>query len=336
MKLSLLSLVLTCFFYSSALHSQSYAKSYTITSKELEEWMAYLASDEMKGRENGSPEMADAAHWIAGKFQEFNIQAVYPDGKLIRPYTFQSRGGQKIDERNVVGIVEGTDPALKEEYIIVTAHFDHVGIRYAIENDSIYNGADDNAAGTCTLLGVAKTFAENNYQPGRSILFASVSGEEMGIKGSRHLAKHMPLDLKKAYVNVNFEMTGHSEDLGRGNYYMTGCKYSNLDDVLQEFTAGTNFQLIDTIAMANRLFYASDNIAFGRLERNEGVITGIPCGTFVTTLHGDHIHKPWDETELFDFEHMAGLVDHFADMVLWLSNSHKEIDWTDPAFQRLQ
>jgi hypothetical protein len=336
MKKLLLPLLLTFLFFASELDSQSPAKSYTITSTELEEWMSYLASDEMKGRQNGSPEMAKAAHWIAQKFQDFEIQAVYPDGELIRPYTFQSRGGQTIEERNVVGIIEGSDPKLKEEYIIITAHFDHVGIRSAIESDSIYNGADDNAAGTCTLLGVAKTFAENNYKPGRSILFASVSGEEMGIHGSRYLAGHMPMDLKKAYVNVNFEMTGHSEDLGRGNYYMTGCKYSNLDDVLQEFTATTEFTLIDTIAMANRLFYASDNIAFGRLDRTEGMITGIPCGTFVTTLHGDHIHKPWDETDLFDFEHMAGLVNHFAEMVLWLSHSHMDIDWTDPNFQRLQ
>jgi len=336
MKKILLPQLLICLLLGSTLFAQSPAESYTISSGELEEWMNYLASDQMKGRQNGSPEMADAAHWIAGKFQDFKIRAVYPDGDLIRPFTFQTRGGQSINERNVVGIMEGTDPELKDEYIIVTAHFDHVGIRSAVENDSIYNGADDNAAGTCTLLGVAKTFAENNFQPGRSILFAAVSGEEMGMQGSRYLAGHMPLDLKQAYINVNFEMTGHSEDLGRGNYYMTGCKYSNLDDVLQEFTQSSQFQLIDTIAMANRLFYASDNIAFGRLERNEGVITGIPCGTFVTTLHGDHIHKPWDETDLFDFEHMAGLVDHFASMVLWLSHSKKEIDWTDPAFQRLQ
>ena len=131
-------------------------------------------------------------------------------------------------------------------------------------------------------------------------------------------------------------MTCHSEDLGRGSYYMTGCDFSNLDNVLQEYVQGTEYQLIDTIAMANRLFYASDNIAFGRLSRNEGIITGIPCGTFVTTLHGNHIHNPWDEAKLLDLEHMAGLVDHFADMVLWLSHSQENIDWTDPNFQRLE
>jgi hypothetical protein len=336
MKKALIPQFLILFLASITLCCQSHTEKYAISAGELEEWVSFLASDDMKGRMNGSPEMEDAAEWIAGKFNDFDVLPVYPDGKLIQAYSFSSRGGATIDERNIVGIIEGTDPAKKDEFIIITAHFDHVGIRRAVEGDSIYNGADDNAAGTCTLLGVAKSIKENNYKPGRTILFASVSGEEMGMQGSRYLAANMPLSLQKAYINVNFEMTGHSEDLGQGNYYMTGCKFSNLDDVLQEFTQPTEYQLIDTIAMANRLFYASDNIAFGRLDQTDGVITGIPCGTFVTTLHGDHIHKPWDETDLFDFEHMAGLVDHFADMVLWLSNSDKDIDWTDPRFSRIE
>ena len=209
MKLFLLT-SLIFFLASSTLYSQANNEKYTISSNELETWVSYLASDDMKGRRNGTPEMKEAAEWIALKFNEFNIQAVYPDGKLIRPYTYRSRRGDTIDERNIVGIVEGTDPELKDEYIIITAHFDHVGIREAVENDSIYNGADDNAAGSCTLLGVAKTIKENNYKPGRSILFAAVSGEEMGLHGSRYLASNMPLPIQDAYVNINFEMTGCS------------------------------------------------------------------------------------------------------------------------------
>jgi len=318
------------------MRSQSNADKYSISAAELEEWVAFLSSDDMKGRQNGSPEMEEAANWLALKFEEFDIQAAYEDGELVRPYTFHTRRGDSINERNIVGIIEGTDPKLKDEYIIITAHFDHVGIRKAVDGDSIYNGADDNAAGTCTLLGVAKTIAENNYKPGRSILFAAVSGEEMGLHGSRHLASNMPLPLINAYANINFEMTGHSEYLGQGNYYMTGCDFSNLDDVLQEFTKGQDHHLIDTIPMANRFFYMSDNIAFARLERDEDISIGIPCGTFASTTDGDYIHTPQDEAEFFDFENMAGLVDHFASMVIWLSHSDKDIDWTDPRFRRIE
>lgn len=309
MKTNLIPAFLLVFLASCTINSQSNIKKYSISAGELEEWVSFLASDEMKGRSNGSPEMEEAAKWLALKFNEFDIKPAYADGKLIRTYTFQSRRGDSIDERNVVGIIEGTDPEMKDEYIIVTAHFDHVGIRRPIDNDSIYNGADDNAAGTCTLLGVAKTIKENNY---------------------------MPLPLQNAYANINFEMTGHSEDLGKGNFFMTGCSFSNLDEVVLGFQPDNKHMLIDTIAQADRLFYMSDNIAFARIERNGKISSGIPCGTFVTTTSGAHIHTPKDEAQLFDFENMAGLVDYLAEMIIWLSHSDQDIDWTDPGFTRIQ
>ena len=336
MKTRLLPLMLILLLASGSLLSQTQAENYAVSATELEEWISFLSSDQMKGRNNGSPEMEEAALWLAQKFESYDVKPVYPDGQLIRPYTFRARRGDSISERNIVGIIEGTDPELKDEYIIISAHFDHVGIRRAVEGDSIYNGADDNAAGTCTLLGVAKSIKENQYFPGRSILFAAVSGEEMGLHGSRHLAANMPLAPKAAYVIINFEMTGHSEELGQGNYYMTGCDFSNLDDVIQKFTKGKDHQLIDTISTANRLFYMSDNIAFARMERAENVSLGIPGGTFATTTHGEHIHTPRDEAEQFDFENMAGLVDHFTSMIIWLSHSQKDIDWTDSRFSRIK
>jgi len=317
-------------------HSQIQADNYAISTTELEEWINYLSSDAMKGRQNGSSEMEEAARWLEQRFKDFDLNTAYPDGEMVQAYSFRTRRGDTINERNIVGLIEGTDPELKDQYIIISAHFDHVGIRQAVDGDSIYNGADDNAAGTCTLLGVAKTIHKNSYKPGRTLLFASVSGEEMGIHGSRHMAANMPLPPESAYVNINFEMTGHSEDLGPGNYYMTGCDFSNLDDVLQKFTRGGDFNLIDTIAEANRLFYMSDNIAFAKMDRDKDTSLGIPCGTFVTTTHGGHIHKPHDEAELFDFENMAGLVDHFASMIIWLSHSRQDIDWTDPRFRRIE
>ena len=336
MKSILLPALLICSLASSTLHSQDTKDTYAISSKELEEWVSYLASDEMKGRRNGSAEMKEAAEWIALKFKEFDIQPAYPDDQLIRPYTFHTRRGDTIDEQNIVGIMEGADPALKDEYIIITAHFDHVGIRGAFEGDSIYNGADDNAAGTCTLLGIARTIKENNYKPGRSILFAAVSGEEMGLHGSRHLASNMPLPLQHAYVNLNFEMTGHSEDLGKGNFYMTGCSFSNLDETIMEFQTENKHNLIDTISRGDRLFYGSDNIAFAMIERNGEISSGVPCGTLVTSSIYEHIHTPMDEADQFDFENMAGLVNYFSELVMWLSHTDKDISWTDPGFTRIK
>ena len=96
---------------------------------------------------------------------------------LSRIYSFTSRQ-TSIAERNVIGIIEGTDPLLKDQYIVLSAHFDHIGIRPGLNPDSIRNGADDNAAGTCTIIGIAKALSQLNIKPGRTILLAAFSGEE--------------------------------------------------------------------------------------------------------------------------------------------------------------
>lgn len=307
----------------------------TVKADDLKSWVSYLASDEMKGRLNGSEEMKEAAYFLTDRFEEYGVKPLEGYDSYIHNYTLEGRRSS-FPERNVIGIIEGTDPDLKDEYVLLSAHFDHIGVRRAVEGDSIYNGADDNASGTATLIGIAKAIKEGKLKPGRSIIFASVSGEEMGLHGSREIAKNPPFSLENTYVNVNFEMIGHSEEYGKGNYYMTGCSYTNLDEIVTEFNSDKEIVLIDTIAMAERLFFASDNIAFARVKSEGDISYGIPCGTFVTTTMGPHIHKPSDEIELFDLDNMASLVNYFADMVVWLSNSREDIVWTSPSFKRLE
>jgi hypothetical protein len=129
-------------------------------------------------------------------------------------------------------------------------------------------------------------------------------------------------------------MIGHSEYMGKKSYYMTGCLNSNLDNLIVEYNKNTDFKLIDTISLANTLFYASDNIAFSRISAVDGISTGIPSGTFATSTMAEHVHKPSDEAALFDFDNMADLVNHFSGMVIWLSSNRSEIKWTDPKFVR--
>jgi Zn-dependent M28 family amino/carboxypeptidase len=305
----------------------------TVSEADLREWISYLASDEMRGRANGSPEMKAAAEWIAGKFSEFGLKPLFADGSYLQNYTYTSRQ-RTVNERNVAGVLEGTDPVLKDQYIIVSSHFDHVGVRKGNVPDSIYNGADDNAAGTSTVIAVANAIREHSLKPGRSIIFASFSGEENGMRGSRYFVSRQPVPYKNIYVNINFEMTGHSEYLGRNNYYMTGTNFSNLDELIGEFNKNNGFRLIDTISMARNLFFASDNIAFSRMMAIRDTVTGIPSGTFATTALADYIHSPDDEAELFDFTNMAALAGHFTELIIWLSNSRTDIIWTDPKFRR--
>jgi hypothetical protein len=304
-----------------------------VTPGELKGWIDYLASDNMRGRANGSPEMKIAAGWLSDHFKEFGLLPVLPDGNYIQNYTATARQ-QTVNEKNVIGIINGTDPRLKDQYIVLSAHFDHIGVIKGIGPDSICNGADDNAAGTCTLLGIAKTIRESGLKPGRTIVFAAFSGEELGMRGSRYFVANSPVPLKNIYADLNFEMTGHSEFLGRNHYYMTGCRFSNLDDLIGEYNRNSDWKLIDTIKIANSLYYASDNIAFSRISNSENITYGIPGGTFATTALSGYLHTPGDEGKLFDYENMAGLVRYFSDLVIWLSKSNMEVRFTDPAFAR--
>jgi len=333
-KLILIATVLLVFGYATEIVAQELAK---VSSGELKSWISYLSSDEMKGRANGSPEMETAAGWIADRFKEYGLKPLFSDGNYIQNYSFTGRQQQKIGERNVIGIIEGSDPALKDQYLFLTAHFDHVGIRKGASDDSIYNGADDNGAGTITLIAIAKALKNSGIQPGRTIVFAAFSGEEMGMRGSRYFVANSPIPVKNIYADVNFEMIGHSESFGKGNYYMTGCKVSNLDDLIKSYKGSGKVNLLDTIPEANQLFFASDNISFSRLSTSpEGIMTGIPSGTFATTTHASYIHSPDDEAGFFDFENMADLTNYFSSMVLWLSKNKTEINFTDPKFTRLK
>lgn len=304
-----------------------------VTADKMKEWVSFLASDQMQGRQNGSQEMKSAAGWIAERFKENDIRPLEKSGSYIQNYTYLSRQ-IPVSERNVLGFIEGSDSLLKNEFIILSAHFDHIGIRRSSTADSVCNGADDNAAGTCTLIGIAKAIKESHIKPGRSIIFAAFSGEEHGMKGSSYFVANSPVPVEDIYVDLNFEMTGHSEFLGRKKYYMTGCSKSNLDDLIQNYNANTEFKLIDSLAIADMLFGSSDNIAFSRISLENGLAKGIPSGTFATSALSDYLHTVNDEIELFDFENMADIVNYFGNLVLWLSDSKSIINWTDPEFSR--
>jgi hypothetical protein len=328
MKRTVLLLILGIYISGSTYCQENY-----ITPEKLREYVMFLSSDAMKGRGNGSPEMRVAASWIESKFRESGLLSFPALQGYIQKYSFVSRT-ISVDEQNVIGFIEGSDPKLKNEYIVLSAHFDHMGIQRGNPIDSIMNGADDNAAGTATLAAIAEVIKKSGAKPGRSLIFAAFSGEESGMRGSRHFVANSPVMLNKIYANMNFEMTGHSEELGKKNYYMTGWNLSDLDDQIKEFSRKKGFVLVDTLPIANMLFSSSDNISFSRLSAKDGISIGVPSGTFATTTIAAHVHSVDDEAEFFDFENMAALVNHFAEVVIWLSNNPKDVTWTNPKMKR--
>lgn len=299
----------------------------------LSQWAHYLASDDMKGRANGSPEMKIAADYIADKFEKYGLKTLPGIDAYYQEYEFTSRRSGTIQERNVIGFLEGSDPDLKDEYLIFSSHFDHVGIGREVDGDSIYNGANDNVAGTVTIMGLAKYWHDNQIRPARSVIFAAFSGEEMGIHGSRYFASHLPFPMEQIYLNLNMEMTGHCTILGEKNYYITGPSYTNLDELLDAYNENTDWTRTDAEKNADRLMFASDNISFALDRSGEDMKLNIPAHTWCTHGGEDHIHKPNDEPQYMNYDNMAELVTYLSGLAIYFGKAEAGlIQWNQEAF----
>jgi Zn-dependent M28 family amino/carboxypeptidase len=329
-KFSLLLIATLLFLSQPVVKAQTSVNSNFDIRSSLEKWVYFLASDEMAGRANGSPQMKVAADYIANIFRDAGLKPGF-GSEFIREYTFTSRS-RTIDERNVAAIIPGTDPILKDEYIIITAHFDHVGIGRPVNGDSIYNGADDNAAGTATMMGIASEIMKRKVKTGRTIVFVAVSGEELGMRGSRNYVADPSVDLKKAYLNLNIEMPGYNRLYGKQKFYMTGESQSNIDDLIRKFNHPSGWKMDNSYASAERLFGMSDNVAFTSVEKRGELSAGVPSTTLCTHTGEEHLHMPNDEAQFIDYDNMTGFVTYLTDLVVWLSFSNEKIDWTSTRF----
>ena len=200
---------------------------------------------------------------------------------------------------NVVGMIRGSDRELRNEYIVYSAHFDHIGVGIPDESgDSIYNGADDNASGTAALLEVAAAFAALDVPPARSVIFLAVSGEEKGLLGSEHYSENPTVPIERIIMNINLDMVGrnHHPDTVMG----IGRQYTNLgaltDRVLREHP-DLGFTVIEDPNPEDQAFFRSDHLHF--LNKD------IPSIFFSTGFDHEDYHKPSDELELIDMDKAA-------------------------------
>ena len=160
----------------------------------------FLAADSLEGRLAGSEGNRLAREFVAARFRELGISAF--GESYVREFT-TTRRDTELHGANVVGYVEGTEAP--DQFIVLTAHYDHVGVR----DGEVFNGADDNASGTAAVMAMAQYFVRN--RPRHSILFAAVDAEERGMGGSRSLVEEPPVELEQMAVNVNMDMVSHSE-----------------------------------------------------------------------------------------------------------------------------
>lgn len=191
----------------------------TITIADLREHIGYLAADALEGRAAGTKGNDRAAAYLVKQFKDYGLERVVRGGRdWYQPFDAESPRYKTVATRNVIGWLQGSDETLAEEYVVIGAHFDHVGLgdfgsrergRSNLK-DRIHNGADDNASGTAGLLELAQAFAQ--HPPRRSLLFVAFSAEELGLLGSIHYCDHPEVPLDKAVAMVNFDMIGRSVD----------------------------------------------------------------------------------------------------------------------------
>lgn len=234
-----------------------------------------------------------------------------------------------VDSENVIGIVEGSDPILKNEYVVITAHLDHVGIGAPDETgDTIYNGADDDGSGTIGVLSVAKAVqeaAEAGHGPRRSVVFLWVTGEEKGLLGSQYYSDHPIYPIEQTVANINVDMIGRvdkeHEAVNEENYaYIIGAEIisSDIDATLKAANAVSgNIDLdmkFNDLEDPNQFYRRSDHWNFGKY--------GIPFVFFFTGVHDDY-HRPSDEVDKIGFNKMAKIARTVYGTTVMLANDDK-------------
>jgi len=281
-----------------------------------------LADDSMEGRLTGASGGTRAARYIANEMKSIGLSPAGDSGFYQRvPVTATDSGitlrssfddaapGRHETAYNVLGLLKGSDPKLAGQLIVIDAHYDHLGIGAPVAGDSIYNGADDDASGTVSVLSVANALAHGT-RPKRSILFVLTTGEEEGLLGTTWLLAHFPRSLDSVVANLETEMIGRPDSLagGPGKAWLTGYDRSTMGAILSR----AHVAVVADPRPAQHFFERSDNIAFA--ER------GIPAHTLSSfNMHADY-HQPSDDVSRIDFAHMTAVINSALRAVELLAN----------------
>ena len=310
---SIINILLVIPFFSFSQENIKYSN--TININDLYDHIEILSSDSLEGRETGKPGQKMAAHYIANHFKNIGIPA-FKRNTYFQKFKVKSqrhvckcddcdltffkrifKSNQTIRGENVLGYIEGTD--LKNELIIITAHYDHLG-----KHDSlIFNGADDDASGVAGAMEIAEAFMiakKEGYGPRRSILIMPVSGEEKGLLGSEYYTDNPIYPLENTIANLNIDMIGRLDDWhDNGNYvYLIGSdrlsiELHNLNEEINAKYIGLDLDYrFNDEEDPNRYYYRSDHYNFAK--------NNIPVIFYFNGIHEDY-HRPSDTIEKLDF-----------------------------------
>lgn len=248
---------------------------------------------------------------------------------------------REVQSPNVVGKYEGSDPKLKEEFVVFSAHLDHIGIGPAINGDSIYNGAMDNASGVAAMLDVAATLREKNARPKRSLLFVAVCGEEKGLLGSRYFAGHPTVDAKQIVADINTDMFLPLFPLKVLTVY--GLDESTLGDDIRASAKSLGIRIQPDPEPLRNVFIRSDQYSFIRrgipaLAMKVGYAPGSPQEKIAKTWLKERYHAPSDDINQPVDKAAAGKFDRLvATLLMRVADGKQRPEWrADSFFRRFQ
>lgn len=303
-----------CFLFSAlSLHAQSPLEKglQSINRTSAEAIVEFLADDELQGREAGMHGSRVAARYIVSCLKEAGIRPLDKNG-YYQPFEAyakerQQRGRWQVHPDSVAVLKQGTHRSLKmdnvlayipgkrsDEYVIVGAHFDHLGVDETLADDKIYNGADDNASGVSAVLQIARAFALSGEKPLRNVIFAFWDGEEKGLLGSKHFVQHCPF-LKQIKGYLNFDMIGRNNKPEQPQHvvYFYTAAYPAFGEWLKRDITRYGLQLQPDYRPWDNPVGGSDNASFAR--------SGIPVIWYHTDGHPDY-HQPSDHAALLNWE----------------------------------
>jgi hypothetical protein len=318
--------VLLASAYQSPASGQLGRRGGMVTERDVRRLLTALADDSLEGRATGTLGSARAAAIIAeemrriglepagdsGYFQRIPVAVItqtrtMPNGTVTtrtRPALFPSftaldtvPTARRRTAVNVVGLLRGSDPVLRDSVVLVDAHYDHLGIGAPINGDSIYNGADDDASGVVAVLEAARAMAAGPA-PRRTVLFVATTGEEVGLLGTNWFIDHPVVPLSRMTANLEIEMIGRPDSLagGPGRAWLTGYERSTMGALF----AAAGLPIVADRRLDQQFFMRSDNIAFAR--------KGIPAHTLSSYNMHDDYHRPSDDASRVDFAHMTSVI----------------------------
>jgi hypothetical protein len=314
-----------------------------ISAESMRGHLTFLASDLLEGRDTPSRGLDLAAEYIAAQFRIIGLEPAGNEAYfqtadwnvLKKQLPVRRRPGAPVPPpeaeptsptivRNVIGVLRGSDPVLKDTYVLVTAHYDHIGIKTNVEGDKIFNGANDDASGTVSVIELAKAFAGMKERPKRSIVFMTFFGEEKGLVGSRYYGKNPIFPIEKTVAGINIEQVGRTDDSEGAQVAsvgVTGFDFSEVGAIIKQAGDKTGINVWKHPVNSDKYFGASDNQALAD--------QGIPAHTISVAYGFPDYHGLGDEANKIDYENMAKVDRAVAVAIEHIANNKDAPKWDE-------